>query len=185
MNVIGEWDQAAVTEIEQMEDLADAATMDGLTGLYMREVFESWLEKSVAESERYGDPLSLMMADIDDFKEINDVHGHQTGDKVLKQIGSDFLSNLRSADFAARYGGEELVAVLPHTRLNSAYTVAEKIRRTVFERFKSDLGATISIGVACWQDGMKKPADLVQAADKALYAAKEAGKNRVVVDRSD
>jgi diguanylate cyclase (GGDEF)-like protein len=183
MNVIGEWGQAAITEIEQMKDLADAATLDGLTGLYMREVFESWLEKSVAENERYGNPLSLMMADIDDFKEINDTYGHQVGDKVLKKIGSDFLSNLRSADFAARYGGEELVAALPHTRLNSAYTVAEKIRRTVSDRFKSDFSVTISIGVACWQDGMKEPTDLVQAADKALYAAKEAGKNRVDVDQ--
>jgi diguanylate cyclase (GGDEF)-like protein len=182
MNVVGEWDQAVVAETEQIEDLTDAATLDGLTGLYMREVFDPWLEKSVAESRRYGDPLSLLMADIDDFKTINDTHGHQAGDKVLKSIGSDFRNNLRSADFAARYGGEELVAVLPHTKRNSAYTVAEKIRRAVCERFEDNLDVTISIGAACWRDDMNSASDLVQAADKALYAAKEMGKNRVVVD---
>jgi diguanylate cyclase (GGDEF)-like protein len=181
MNVAGDWDQAVVAEPEQIEILADAATLDGLTGLYSREVFDQWLVKSVAESQRYGEPLSLLMADIDDFKAVNDMHGHQTGDAVLKHIGSDFLSKLRSADFAARYGGEELVAVLPHTDGHSAFTVAEKIRRSVSHRFNDDLEVSISIGVACWCGDMKGSADLLHAADKALYAAKEAGKNCVVL----
>ena len=182
MNVAGDWDQAVVAEPEQIEILADAATLDGLTGLYSREVFDQWLVKSVAESQRYGEPLSLLMADIDDFKAVNDMHGHQAGDAVLKQVGSDFLSNLRSADFAARYGGEELVAVLPHTDGHSAFTVAEKIRGSVSDRFNDDLEVTISIGVAFWRGDMKGPADLLHAADKALYAAKGSGKNRVVID---
>jgi diguanylate cyclase (GGDEF)-like protein len=181
MNVVGEWDQAVVAEIEQIEDLTEAATLDGLTGLYTREVFQPWLEKSVAECQRYGDPLSLLMADIDDFKEINDSYGHQTGDEVLRIIGSDFLDNLRSADLAARYGGEELVAILPHTNLDSAFTVAEKICRSVNERFRANLHVTISIGVAGWEEEMNAPNDLVQAADKALYEAKEQGKNRVII----
>jgi diguanylate cyclase (GGDEF)-like protein len=181
MNVAGDWDQAVVAEPERIETLADAATLDGLTGLYSREVFDQWLVKSVAESERYGDPLSLLMADIDNFKAVNDMHGHQTGDVVLKHIGADILSNLRSADFAARYGGEELVGVLPHTDGNSAITVAEKIRSSVSQRFSNDLDVTISIGVACWRGDMKSPADLLHAADKALYTAKKTGKNRVVV----
>jgi diguanylate cyclase (GGDEF)-like protein len=181
MNVAGDWDQAVVAEPEQIEILADAATLDGLTGLYSREIFDQWLAKSVAESERYGDPLSLLMADIDDFKAVNDMHGHQTGDGVLKHIGADFLSNLRSADFAARYGGEELVAVLPHTEGKSAVTVAEKIRSSVNQRFRGGLDVTISIGVACWRGDMNDPADLLHAADKALYTAKKTGKNRVVV----
>ena len=183
MNVAGDWEQAVVAKPEQIEILADAATLDGLTGLYSREVFDQWLAKSVAESRRYSDPLSLLMADIDDFKAVNDKHGHPTGDAVLKHIGSDFLNNLRSADYAARYGGEELVAALPHTQCNAAHTVAEKIRETIEGRFKDNLSVTISIGVACWRDDMNGPADLVHAADKALYAAKETGKNCVVVRR--
>jgi len=181
MNVAGDWDQAVVAEPEQIEILADAATLDGLTGLYSREIFDQWLAKSVAESERYGDPLSLLMADIDDFKAVNDMHGHQTGDRVLKRIGADFLSNLRSADFAARYGGEELAAVLPHTEGKSAFTVAEKIRKSVSLPFDGQLEVTISIGLACWRDDMNGPADLLHAADKALYTAKKTGKNCVVV----
>jgi len=185
MNVVSEWDRAVVAETEQIEDLTDAATLDGLTGLYTREVFEQWLEKSVAESQRYGDMLSLLMADIDDFKEINDTYGHQTGDEVLSKIGSDILDNLRSADFAARYGGEELAVILPHTDLASAYTVANKICSSVDKRFKADLHVTISIGLACWQEEMSDAEGLVQAADKALYRAKNRGKNRVVTHESD
>jgi diguanylate cyclase (GGDEF)-like protein len=182
LNVAGDWNRAVVTEVKQIETFADAATLDALTGLYSREVFDQWLAKSVAETRRYGDPLSLLMADIDDFKMVNDTHGHQIGDEVLKQIDADFLSSLRSADLAARYGGEELVAILPHTECDSAYTVAEKIRKAVCERFKNRLEVTISIGVACWQGDMNGPADLIQAADKQLYAAKAAGKNRVIIE---
>jgi len=181
MNVSGEMEQAVVAEADQIEDLTDAATMDGLTGLYMREIFDSWLEKSVAESQRYGDPLSLLMADIDDFKMINDTHGHQVGDEVLKDIGTAFMDSLRSADFAARYGGEELVAVLPHTGIRSARRVAEKIRRAVQKRYAAQLGVTISIGVACWRGDMSAPTDFVEAADRALYEAKRSGKNCVKV----
>jgi diguanylate cyclase (GGDEF)-like protein len=180
MNIRDEWNQAVVAEVNHIENLVDAATQDGLTGLYVRGVFEQWLEKSVAESQRYGVSLSLLLADIDNFKEINDVHGHQTGDYVLKKISAEFVQNLRSADFAARYGGEELVALLPHTDLDATLTVAEKIRVAVNDRFKDDLQVTVSIGVACWQVYMNKPADLVRAADVALYKAKETGKNRVI-----
>ena len=179
MNVSGEWEEAVVAEADLIENLTDAATLDGLTGLHVREMFDSWLEKAVAESKRYGDHLSLLMADIDDFKMINDTHGHQVGDDVLKKIGSDLMETLRSSDFAARYGGEELAAVLPHTRIYSAHTVAEKVRKTVSERFDGNLGVTISIGGACWRDDMGGPEDLVAAADNALYAAKKAGKNCV------
>jgi len=148
-------------------------------------VFEQWLAKSVAESRRYGDVLALLMADIDDFKAINDTYGHQTGDEVLGKIGADILDSLRSADLAARYGGEELAVILPHTDLDPAYTVAVKICRSITERFKEDLQVTISIGLACWQEDMNNAEDLVQAADKALYTAKNRGKNRVVTYQTD
>jgi diguanylate cyclase (GGDEF)-like protein len=181
INVSEEWEHAVVAEADQIENLTDAATVDGLTGLYMREIFDSWLEKMVAESQRYGDPLSLLMADIDDFKTINDTHGHPVGDKVLRAIGAEMKNNLRSADLAARYGGEELAAVLPHTTIQPARTVAEKIRTAVEEHFSEHLGVTISIGVASWQSDMRSPTGLIEAADQALYEAKQAGKNRVSV----
>jgi diguanylate cyclase (GGDEF)-like protein len=182
MNVSEDWDQAVVAESEQIDDLTNAATMDGLTGLFVREVFDSLLEKAVAESRRYALPLSLLMADIDDFKRINDNHGHQAGDMVLSAIGSLFSTNLRSADIAARYGGEELTAVLPNTRIHPARTVAEKIRHAVQEKFAGRFDVTISIGVASWKAEMDGPTDLIEAADNALYIAKKQGKNRVVVD---
>lgn len=181
INVSEEWEHAVVAEADQIENLTDAATVDGLTGLYMREIFDSWLEKMVAESQRYGDPLSLLMADIDDFKTINDTHGHPVGDKVLRAIGAEMKNNLRSADLAARYGGEELAAVLPHTTIQPARTVAEKIRTAVEKHFSEHLGVTISIGVASWQSDMRSPTGLIEAADQALYEAKQAGKNRVSV----
>jgi diguanylate cyclase (GGDEF)-like protein len=181
LNVESDWDEAVIADVNHIETLESAATLDGLTGLYVREIFDQWLEKAIAESIRYGNPISIFMADIDDFKDINDTYGHQTGDQVLTSIGSDMLSNLRNADFAARYGGEELVAILPHTDSSTAYRVAEKIRKAVRDRFANDLEVTISIGVASWRDDMSDPADLVQAADRALYTAKEVGKDRVVL----
>jgi diguanylate cyclase (GGDEF)-like protein len=185
INVSAEWDQAVVAESDQIDDLTDAATLDGLTGLFVKDVFNPLLEKSVAETRRYGHPLSLLMADIDDFKAVNDTHGHLTGDAVLTAIGSDVSASLRSADIAARYGGEELAAVLPHTTIHAAQQVAEKIRRKVRKRFEDTLGVTISIGVAGWSDEMDGPSDLIEAADRALYAAKTQGKNRVVFNEME
>jgi diguanylate cyclase (GGDEF)-like protein len=179
-NVAYQIERPAIVQEEQMEEATDTATRDGLTGLYGREVFDLLLEKMVAEAGRYGTPLSLLMADIDDFKRVNDIHGHPVGDEVLKLIGALFLENLRSADLPARYGGEELAVVLSHTETDSARTVAENIRGAVEERFRNDLEVTMSIGVASWQADMGGTTDLLRAADEALYAAKLAGKNRVV-----
>jgi two-component system cell cycle response regulator len=169
-----------IVEEEQMGEMTDTATKDGLTGLYGREIFDHLLDKLVAEARRYQTPLSLLMSDIDDFKKVNDLHGHPMGDDVLRSIGAVFLENLRSADLAARYGGEEISVALPHTDIVSARTVAENIRKSVQQRFENDLRVTISIGVASWKRNMVGTADLVAAADTALYAAKAAGKNRVV-----
>jgi diguanylate cyclase (GGDEF)-like protein len=180
-NVADQMERPVIVEEEQMGKMTDTAAKDGLTGLYGREVFDHLLEKMVAEARRYGTPLSLLMADIDDFKEVNDRHGHQMGDEVLERIGTIILENVRSADLAARYGGEELAVILPHTAIRSAQTVAENIRTAVMERFENELKVTISIGVAAWQPHMNHPANLVRAADSGLYAAKEGGKNKVAL----
>lgn len=105
VNISGCWDEAVITESQQLEILSDTATTDSLTGLHVREIFDQWLKNAAAECQRYKYPLSLLMADIDDFKLINDNYGHQTGDDVLKGIGEELRNNLRTADFASRYGG--------------------------------------------------------------------------------
>ena len=181
-NVTGFWEEAVVVESRQIKALTDAATIDALTGLYMKGIFLQWLDKAVAECQRYGSPLSLLMADIDDFKVLNDTHGHLVGDEVLRDVGKDFLQNLRASDFAARYGGEEFAAILPHTKIDTASLVAEKIRKKVMDRFHGSLDVKISIGVASWRDEMVKSSNLISSADKALYSAKSRGKNLVVTE---
>jgi diguanylate cyclase (GGDEF)-like protein len=181
-NVTGLWEEAVVVESRQIKALTDAATIDALTGLYMKGIFLQWLDKAVAECQRYGSPLSLLMADIDDFKVLNDTHGHLVGDEVLRDVGKDFLQNLRASDFAARYGGEEFAAILPHTKIDTARLVAEKIRKKVKNRFHGSLDVKISIGVASWRDEMVKSSNLISSADKALYSAKSRGKNLVVTE---
>lgn len=168
-------------EQQDLESVVEIAEKDGLTGLIARDIFDSRLEKTIAEAKRYSRELSLIMADIDDFKQVNDQYGHQTGDQVLEKIGELFAGNLRSTDLAARYGGEELAVILPHSDSHAARHVAENLRKAVAYEFKKGLGVTISLGVASFLNNMMKPEDLIHAADTSLYIAKMEGKNRVEV----
>jgi diguanylate cyclase (GGDEF)-like protein len=140
-------------------------------------------------AQRYGYPVGLVMIDIDDFKAINDVHGHQQGDVVLRQVAELLRESSRDVDVAARYGGEELALILPHTDLDGAYVIAQRARRAI-ERLQipvQDGGGTIeitaSIGVAATTAAGKE--ELIAAADNALYAAKREGKNRTVKAREE
>ncbi len=131
--------------------------------------------------------MALMLLDVDNFKSVNDQHGHQTGDDVLKALGKLLSTATRTQDLAARYGGEEMVLVLPATSRSTAAAVAESIRRAIAARPVVCTGITLlitaSIGVACYEpDGpFKEPAHLVKAADLSVYAAKRAGRNCVRV----
>jgi diguanylate cyclase len=171
-------------------DLAKAqrdAHTDSLTGIANRKYFDYELGAAADEARLKQQPLSLLLADIDQFKRFNDTYGHQVGDQVLRLVAQMLTSSVKGRDLAARYGGEEFAVLLPQTDLEGARTLAEQIRSTVagnWIRLKSDgrhLGhITLSIGCAQY-DPQEALSDLIRRADEALYEAKRQGSNRVVV----
>jgi diguanylate cyclase (GGDEF)-like protein len=177
----------ASTLTKQNEQLRVRAETDALTGLANRGRLDQFLAEQFHIAVEGGLPLSLLLIDLDKFKDTNDRHGHQAGDSVLKMIGKLLATAVRSQDLAARYGGEELVLVLPATSRPTAAAIAESIRRAIAANpVKSDgdaLAVTASIGVATYEAGspLKAPAHLLKAADLAVYAAKHAGRNCVRV----
>ena len=161
---------------------------DGLTKLHNHRHFQDELARAFEESQRYHRPLSLVMADLDFFKKINDTHGHAVGDEVLKAVSSIFQQSIRSTDLAARYGGEEFALMLPETNLDDAVAFAEKLRSIVesspINTQAGPLSLTISLGVASVPHSLVHSAkDLVVTSDKALYRAKRNGRNRVCAER--
>jgi diguanylate cyclase (GGDEF)-like protein len=168
--------------------LAVLATTDGLTGLNNRRSFNEALVREWKRAQRQGLPISLLMIDVDRFKNYNDRFGHQAGDKALTDIAHCIAAGTRGAtDLAARYGGEEIAVLLSGTPLREAYEVAERIRRAIEIKRDADTGVetlpTISVGLACRMPTENDiPCDLVAAADDALYAAKEGGRNRTSVE---
>ena len=167
----------------QAEELEKQAGIDSLTGLANRRHLEAWLARQFAYARRYGGSLTVALADVDYFKQVNDRFGHQIGDQVLKTVASLLQSACRTCDMAARYGGEEFVLALPETDLAQGQTVCERLRRMVeeypWDRMQAGLAVTISVGLA------DDPASanyerLLSQADSLLYAAKHAGRNRVI-----
>lgn len=164
---------------------------DPLTGVNNRRYFERRLHEEVTRAKRHDMPLTCMFVDIDKFKRINDSHGHQAGDEVLRSVAAIIKAQLRGSDIIARYGGEEFVILLPHTAIRHACDIAERIRARVAARLHQpaagvNLLVTVSIGVSTLPEGAADAeieslsAHLVGEADKALYQAKESGRNRVV-----
>lgn len=169
------------------------ATEDGLTGLYVHRYFQIRLREELSRALRHGRPVSLILADVDHFKVVNDCHGHQTGDAVLREVARLIRGNLRDVDVAARYGGEEMAVILPETDAAGARIVAERIRAAIeahpFLAGEARMHATASFGVGAvsipagtrtGRDTLEALArDLIERTDQALYAAKRAGRNRV------
>ena len=163
---------------------------DPLTGIYNRRYLERRLADEIARANRYGMPLSVLLTDIDHFKRVNDIYGHQVGDLVLEGMAQLIVNTLRTTDIVARYGGEEIMVIAPSTPVKTAIDLAERLRKVVenatfevpveLDRDISALGVTVSIGVACFSQQTKDMQDLIQNADKALYRAKSEGRNRVV-----
>lgn len=173
---------------EERAKLAEMAFTDALTGLRNRRFFNESFEREFASVKRYGRQLALLLIDFDHFKRINDSYGHGFGDLVLADSAKALLSLVRSADLVARYGGEEIVALLPDTDVIGGTILAERMRRIVSEiPFRSEKGepvtVTLSIGLACQggTGGFDGPTEFLSAADAALYRAKNAGRNQVVV----
>lgn len=165
------------------EELARQATTDELTGTRNRRSLLETARREFARAARYGHPLSVLMLDIDHFKRINDSHGHDVGDQVLKAVADAFRRELRESDVLGRLGGEEFGVILPNTGDEGAAAVAERLRARIDAmRLSGDWGGDItpkvSVGVACAQ-GVSRIEDVIKRADQALYAAKAAGRNRV------
>jgi diguanylate cyclase len=173
---------------ERLELVRRESLTDQLTGILNRKAFDTELSQGIERAIESGEPLSLMMCDIDHFKSFNDTWGHQTGDQVLRLVATCLSENVKGRDTAARYGGEEFAVILPQTSLSDAFGLADQIRRTVeskklVKRSTGDiLGViTISMGVAEY-DPNDTAAEFVRRADACLYAAKRAGRNRVMTE---
>jgi diguanylate cyclase (GGDEF)-like protein len=173
-----------VANLALQAQLREQAIRDAVTGLFNRRYLEETLERELSRAARDSQPVSVIMMDIDRFKNLNDAHGHKAGDLMLRAIGDMLRNQTRQADVACRYGGEEFVIVLPGVSLPVAHRRAEQLRASV-EELRLDyehamLMATVSVGVAVSPDHAVTSDDLLRVADLALYQAKERGRNRVV-----
>lgn len=161
------------------------ANTDLLTGLFNRRRWIALAERAVQRAAQGGTPLALLMLDVDNFKQVNDIHGHQVGDGVLRAVADACGDGLRPLDAVARWGGEEFVMLLPDTGVEEATRVAERLRETIsaitMENHGCRVPVTVSIGVASSDDDPSRPdlEELLHAADCAMYSAKQAGKNLV------
>ncbi len=172
-------DQAAVA-INKAQ-LWDMAVTDSLTGLYVRRYFMVKLQEELLRAERYTNILSIVMADLDGFKNINDSYGHDAGDRVLRAIGQFLQQNIRDVDVVARYGGDEFVIMIPEAAQDAAYILSERLRKQFSElKFENLPPITVSLGIATYPLDGTGLEDLIKKADSAMYAAKRAGRNKVV-----
>ncbi len=169
-----------------VRETIELAVTDGLTGLSNRRYLDNHLKTLFNRAAARGRSLSICMTDIDRFKQVNDTYGHDVGDEVLKEFASRVRSTVRGADLACRYGGEEFVVVMPDTDAAVAAVIAERLRSLiesepfVLRRAGVTLQITASLGIACNEQGAETPEQLLKQADKALYEAKNGGRNRVV-----
>ncbi|MFN0064503.1 MAG: diguanylate cyclase [Myxococcaceae bacterium] len=170
-------------EASYHEEVYRLTTVDGLTQVANRRFFEEALEREVSRSRRYGRDVSLIMLDIDRFKDVNDRFGHLAGDQVLRSIAQLMRTSVRREDTLARYGGEEFALLLPEVGMAAALQVAEKLRqRVVAQTFvfgRRKLNVTVSLGVAALGQSTSDASSLLRSADEKLYAAKSAGRNQV------
>ncbi len=167
------------------EQVQRLAVTDPLTNLHNRRYFFEVAHREMERARRYESPLSLIMIDIDRFKDVNDTHGHLIGDLVLRHIAERLKAQLREIDVLCRYGGEEFVILLPDTNLEAAYQVAERLRQTIVQTpIQADgkqVKVTTSLGVAYMDADCHQIDELIRYADQALYQAKSAGRNQSIL----
>ncbi len=180
---IGEYSRALEAQKQELQEvnarLEVLATRDGLTGIMNHRAFKERLNEEVHYAARYGQPLSLLLIDVDHFKQYNDTFGHPAGDDVLKAVANVLEREARVSDMVARYGGEEFAMVLRHTAQEGAMIMAERLRAAIEAHPWIQRPVTVSVGVATQVPQMQSMADLIVGADQALYASKRAGRNRV------
>ncbi|GBU23156.1 hypothetical protein R80B4_03072 [Fibrobacteres bacterium R8-0-B4] len=183
LNTMVESASVALTRSMLYMKMEKLATTDGLTGLNNHRTFQEIAAREFERSKRHGRPLSMLLTDIDHFKNFNDTYGHPVGDLVLREIAGCIKSAVRATDFPARYGGEEFAVVLPETAEQGAMAIAERIRQTVeakvIESGQNMLRVTISIGCVTYPTYGLTQQEVIDCADKALYASKKGGRNRV------
>lgn len=174
--------RAKEDQVNQLKaQLETISVSDALTGLYNRRYMDEQLKMSLSYAKRQQAPLTIAVADIDLFKSVNDKYGHQRGDSVLRDFAAIIRPLLRNEDIASRYGGEEFILILPGTELASGVTCAERLRSAVEHKGLNALSLTVSVGVASTEFYADRTADeLMDRAEKALYAAKDRGRNLVV-----
>lgn len=166
----------ALERIRLYELVQELAITDGLTGAFVRRHLLERLNEELVRAEHFNTRVSVLMIDVDDFKDYNDKYGHLKGDMLLKKVASALKSGVRDIDIIGRYGGEEFCIVFPDTASKGAEYVANRIRQSI-----ENLKATISIGVSTYPEDAKDSSHLIEKADRMLYKAKQAGKNRVCI----
>ncbi len=172
-----------IHEVERRQEVEEKlkilVTIDELTSAYNRRAFNNYLHINMGRAKRYNEPLSMLMLDIDHFKNINDSHGHDVGDLILKALVHVAKESIRQEDILARWGGEEFSVLLPQTGKNTVLQLAERLRKTISDHhFPKHLHVTVSIGCTSLQDDDSSES-FIKRADTALYQAKDAGRNRV------
>ena len=180
----------AVNDVRRVTLLEQENITDPISGVYNRRYLDRRLEEEFERAQRYVIPLSILMIDIDHFKQVNDRFGHQVGDRILGDLGKLTLNSIRSTDISARYGGDEFLIIAPNAPGSLADTIAERLRLHVESHAlvltcdpgkRQEIRVTVSIGVAICNQKIDNIQKLIQDADAALYCAKQAGRNRVTV----
>jgi two-component system cell cycle response regulator len=187
LHVLADHLAVAVTNARLHQQMTVLATIDDLTGIENRRAGMARLDEEIRRARCTGNALGVLLLDLDHFKAVNDTYGHRVGDRVLAHVTRVCRTALRPADMLARYGGEELIAILPDADPDAVLTIAERLRRTVAEQTVArpdgdPIGVTVTIGGISWSSGGPADADtLLTAADLALYAGKSDGRNRSVI----
>lgn len=176
LGTIGNEVGMAVENARLFAKTLELSLRDPLTGLANRRLMDIMLDNSIGIAKRYGTPLSVLIADIDFFKQYNDTYGHSAGDELLARLAGILRNNMREIDLAVRYGGEEFLILLPETGCDKATEIAERVRKTI----QSEAGVTISFGVTCYRPTENRD-DMIARADEALYKSKQEGRNRVTL----
>lgn len=181
-NITTNMNSATIVGERHIAEIVGLSMRDGLTGLFNHTYFYQQIDMEVSRYVRYNTVVSLLLIDIDDFKNVNDTFGHQEGDRILAAMGRKFSALARNSDICCRYGGEEFALILPLTDIREASAIADRLRTELVESLPDgSTMVTVSIGVVSSEKKIRTSQELVKNADAALYQAKRSGKNRVVV----